>query len=115
MGITVRGIFIIIIAYVVALQAAWLLGLLSLLSLVPFLIGGFIQFKLTKMYRKIQYLNEEGNRIAIESIENVFTVQLLGLQKKFVEKYKVLLQKPFWYVNYKYYYNVKIYTLGTMW
>ena len=64
------------------------------------------------MYRKILNSNEEGNRIAIESIENVYTVQLLGLQEKFVEKYKVRLQEPFWYANLiiilKYYdrYNV---------
>ena len=101
-----------IIGYAVAFQASWVLGLLSLLSLAPLLMGGFAQFRLTKMYRKVRNSNEEGNRIAIESIENVYTVQILGLQEKFVAKYKVWLKEPFWYANLirilKYYdrYNV---------
>ena len=103
-----------IIGYTVAFVAAWVLGLLSLLSLAPLLIGGFVQFRLTKMYRKILNSNEEGNRIAIESIENVYTVQLLGLQEKFVGKYKVRLQESFWYAILIIYRMLSI-IIGTMW
>ena len=61
-------------------------------------LGGYIQTTFTKRYAEHRNkLIEDSAKVAVESIENVFTVATLGIEKRLVNKYNQLLEHPFRY------------------
>lgn len=97
MGITIRGIVNVIAGFVIALQAAWVLGLVSLLSVVLFVFGGVLQLKLTNIYTtKSQLYKKESIKTAVEVINNIYTVASLGIHERLLLKFHKQLGKPYW-------------------
>ena len=63
------------------------------------LLGAYLQVMLTKRYTdRRNKLIEDTAKVAVESIENVFTVATLGIEKRLVDNYNQLLEQPFRYV-----------------
>ena len=63
------------------------------------LLGAYLQVMLTKRYTdRRNKLLEDTAKVAVESIENVFTVATLGIEKRLVDNYNQLLEHPFRYV-----------------
>ena len=63
------------------------------------LLGAYLQVMLTKRYTDHRNkLLEHSAKVAVESIENVFTVATLGIEKRLVDNYNQLLEHPFRYV-----------------
>ena len=73
----------------------WVIGLIVILSYPLLLIGGYLQVIFTKRYSdKKNQLIEDSAKVAIESIENVYTVATLGIESRLVRKYNQLLEQP---------------------
>ena len=74
----------------------WVIGLIVILSYPLLLIGGYLQVIFTKRYSdKKNQLIEDSAKVAIESIENVYTVATLSIENRLARKYNQLLEQPF--------------------
>ena len=88
----IAGFLSIIIAFVMT----WVVALIILPAFPLMILGGFIQLVLTKRYTDQRNgLIEDSAKVAIEAIENVYTVATLGIETRLVRKYDDLLKLPF--------------------
>ena len=75
---------------------SWVVALVILPAFVLMTLGGYIQLVLTKRYTDQRNgLIEDSAKVAIEAIENVYTVATLGIETRLVRKYDNLLKLPF--------------------
>ena len=96
MGFSIRFITAAIIAVIFAFAVAWPVALVVTPGLPLMFLGGYLQVALTKRYTDQRTkLIEDTAKVAVESIENVFTVANLGIEKRLLCKYNQLLKQPF--------------------
>ena len=95
-GYAYKTLAVIITCIIIAFVLIWVIGLIVLLSYPLLLIGGYLQVIFTKRYSdKKNQLIEDSAKVAIESIENVYTVATLGIENRLARKYNQLLEQPF--------------------
>ena len=81
---------------VIGFIMSWVVALVILPAFVLMTLGGFIQLVLTKRYTdQRNALIEDSAIMAIEAIENVYTVATLGIETRLARKYDNLLKLPF--------------------
>ena len=95
MGSSLRGISTVMATIIIAFILSWVIALVVIPAYLLLLIGGYLQVILTKTYADNKYkLIEDSAKVAIESIENVYTVATLGIESRLVRKYNQLLEQP---------------------
>ena len=96
MAIALGAISSVMASIIIAFILSWAIALVVIPPAYLLLfIGGYLQLILTKTYAGIKYkLIEDSAKVAIESIENVYTVATLGIEKRLVRKYNQLLEQP---------------------
>ena len=96
MGFSIRFITAAIIAVIFSFALAWPVALVATPGLPLMFLGGYLQVALTKRNTDQRTkLIEDTAKVAVETIENVFTVATLGIEKRLVNKYNQLLKQPF--------------------
>ena len=96
MGAVIRSITTVVGGLAVSFAATWVISLVLLPDYISLFIGGYLQVILTKRYADISNtLLEDSAKVAVESIENVYTVATLGIEKRIMKKYDQHLEKPF--------------------
>ena len=96
MGLSIRSGSAVIAS---AIVLAWPIALVVTLTFPMMILGAYLQVSFTKRYADYRNkLIEDTAKVAVESIENVFTVATLGIEKRLVDKYNQLLEPPFRYV-----------------
>ena len=99
MGLAIRGCAAIVISMISSFVLSWPIASIIAPAFPLMLLGAYLQVMLTKRYTDhTNKLIEDSAKVAVESIENVFTVATLGIEKRLVNKYKQLLEQPFKYV-----------------
>jgi ATP-binding cassette subfamily B (MDR/TAP) protein 1 len=96
MGIAIRGMINIAAGYVIALVTSWPLGLISLSSLGVFILAGIIQLCMKKSYTQSQKSQEIAIQTAVEAVDNVYTIALLGVQDVMIRRHEKQLKAPYW-------------------
>ena len=85
-----------IASIVIAFIVSWAVALVVTPVFLLMFLGGFIQVIFTKRYTdKRNKLIEDSAKVAIEAVENVYTVATLGVERRLVRKYDQLLKLPF--------------------
>ena len=95
-GHAYRSIITVLVSIVIGFIMSWVVALVILPAFVLMTLGGFIQLVLTKRYTdQRNALIEDSAIMAIEAIENVYTVATLGIETRLARKYDNLLKLPF--------------------
>ena len=95
MGAALRAISSVMATTIIAFILSWAIALVVIPPYLLLLLGGYLQVILTKNYAGIKYkLIEDSAKVAIESIDNVYTVATLGIENRLVRKYNQLLEQP---------------------
>ena len=83
-------------AVIVALEASWLLAIVSGINFPILFLAGSIQVILLKIGTdKNKQLMEESGRTTSEAINNIRTVASLGMEERFCRHYQEQLIPPF--------------------
>ena len=95
MASALRAISSVMATTIIAFILSWAIALGVIPPYLLLLLGGYLQVILTKAYAGIKYkLIEDSAKVAIESIDNVYTVATLGIESRLVRKYNQLLEQP---------------------
>ena len=95
-GHAYRSTIAVLVSIVIAFIMSWVVALVVLPAFPLMILGGYIQLVLTKRYTDQRNgLIEDSAKVAIEAIENVYTVATLGIETRLVRKYDDLLELPF--------------------
>ena len=94
-GHAYRSTIAVLVSIVIAFIMSWVVALVVLPAFPLMILGGYIQLVLTKRYTDQRNgLIEDSAKVAIEAIENVYTVATLGIETRLVRKYDNLLELP---------------------
>ena len=95
-GHAYKSTIAVLVSVIIAFIMSWVVALVILPAFPLMILGGFIQLVLTKRYTDQRNdLIEDSAKVAIEAIENVYTVATLGIETRLVRKYDNLLKLPF--------------------
>ena len=95
-GHAFRSVIAVSVSVIIAFVMTWVVALVILPAFPLMILGGFLQLVLTKRYTDQRNgLIEDSAKVAIEAIENVYTVATLGIETRLVRKYDDLLELPF--------------------
>ena len=95
-GHAFRSVIAVSASVIIAFVMTWVVALVILPAFPLMILGGFLQLVLTKRYTDQRNgLIEDSATVAIEAIENVYTVATLGIETRLVRKYDDLLELPF--------------------
>ena len=95
-GLSFRTIISVIVTVILDLAFVWPIALVVTPTFLVMLIGGYLEVILTTRYaNKKNRLIEDSAKVAIEAVENVYTVATLGIESRLVRKYGQLLELPF--------------------
>ena len=96
MGLSIRSGSAVIASAILSFVLAWPIALVVNLTFLLMIFGAYLQVTFTKRYADYKNkLIEDSAKVAVESIENVFTVATLGIENRLVNKYNQLLKQPF--------------------
>ena len=99
-GVSIKDAAAIVISVILTFILSWPSALILAPVFPLILLGGYLQVMSTKKYTDFRNkLIEDTAKVAVESIENVFTVATLGIEKRLVCKYNRLLEQPFRYIH----------------
>ena len=95
MGSAIRSFATVFGAIIVTFVTTWALTLLLLPAYFSMFIGAYLQVSLTKKYAdSSKKLIEDSAKVTSESIDNVYTVATLGIERRLVKKYDECLEQP---------------------
>ena len=95
-GHAFRSTIAVVVSILIAFIMSWVVALVVLPAFPLMILGGYIQLVLTKRYTDQRNgLIEDSAKVAIEAIENVYTVATLGIETRLARKYDDLLELPF--------------------